>query len=53
VICGNDIGAGRDEEEKNADCFASYFLAPNAPRGKDEVNSEENGENNPTNAQDS
>jgi len=29
VICGNDIGAGRDEEEKNADCFASYFLAPN------------------------
>lgn len=29
VICGNDIGVGRDEEEKNADCFASYFLAPN------------------------
>ena len=29
IICGNDIGAGRDEEEKNADCFASYFLAPN------------------------
>lgn len=29
VICGNDIGAGRDDEEKNADCFASYFLAPN------------------------
>lgn len=29
VICGSDIGAGRDEEEKNADCFASYFLAPN------------------------
>lgn len=29
VICGNDIGASRDEEEKNADCFASYFLAPN------------------------
>jgi len=29
VICGNDIGAGRDEEEKNADAFASYFLAPN------------------------
>ncbi len=29
VICGNDIGAGRDEEEKNADCFASFFLAPN------------------------
>ncbi len=29
VICGNEIGAGRDEEEKNADCFASYFLAPN------------------------
>jgi Zn-dependent peptidase ImmA (M78 family) len=29
VICGIDIGAGRDEEEKNADCFASYFLAPN------------------------
>lgn len=29
VICGNDIGAGKDEEEKNADFFASYFLAPN------------------------
>lgn len=29
VICGGDIGAGKDEEEKNADCFASYFLAPN------------------------
>jgi len=29
VICGNDIGAGRDEEEKNADAFASFFLAPN------------------------
>ena len=29
MICGNDIGAGRDEEEKNADAFASYFLAPN------------------------
>jgi len=29
VICGSDIGVGRDEEEKNADCFASYFLAPN------------------------
>jgi Zn-dependent peptidase ImmA (M78 family) len=29
VICGNEIGGGRDEEEKNADCFASYFLAPN------------------------
>lgn len=29
VICGNEIGSGRDEEEKNADCFASYFLAPN------------------------
>ncbi|HEY9075030.1 MAG TPA: ImmA/IrrE family metallo-endopeptidase [Anaerolineaceae bacterium] len=29
VICGSEIGAGRDEEEKNADCFASYFLAPN------------------------
>jgi len=29
VICGNDIGNGRDEEEKNADAFASYFLAPN------------------------
>lgn len=29
VICGSDIGAGREEEEKNADAFASYFLAPN------------------------
>ena len=29
VICGNEIGTGRDKEEKNADCFASYFLAPN------------------------
>ncbi len=29
VICGDDIGVGRDEEEKNADAFASYFLAPN------------------------
>ncbi len=29
VVCGNDIGTGRDEEEKNADAFASYFLAPN------------------------
>lgn len=29
VICSNEIGAGKDEEERNADCFASYFLAPN------------------------
>jgi len=29
VICGAEIGGGRDEEEKNADCFASYFLSPN------------------------
>jgi len=29
VICGSEIGGSRDEEEKNADCFASYFLAPN------------------------
>lgn len=29
VICGSEIGGGRDEEEKNADAFASYFLAPN------------------------
>lgn len=29
VICGTEIGGSRDEEEKNADCFASYFLAPN------------------------
>ena len=29
VICGNEIGASKDEEEKNADCFASYFLVPN------------------------
>lgn len=29
VICGNEIGGGRDDEEKNADAFASYFLAPN------------------------
>lgn len=29
VICGNEIGTGKDEEEKNADCFASYLLAPN------------------------
>lgn len=29
VICGKEIGAGKDEEEKNADIFASYFLAPN------------------------
>jgi len=28
VICGIDIGVGKDEEEKNADTFASYFLAP-------------------------
>jgi len=29
VVCGKEIGAGKDEEEKNADVFASYFLAPN------------------------
>ncbi len=29
VVCGKEIGAGKDEEEKNADGFASYFLAPN------------------------
>jgi len=29
VICGTDIGGGKDDEEKNADTFASYFLAPN------------------------
>lgn len=29
VVCGKEIGAGKDEAEKNADGFASYFLAPN------------------------
>jgi Zn-dependent peptidase ImmA (M78 family) len=29
VVCGKEIGAGKDEEEKNADIFASFFLAPN------------------------
>ncbi|MCX6055033.1 MAG: ImmA/IrrE family metallo-endopeptidase [Chloroflexi bacterium] len=29
VVCGKEIGNGKDEEEKNADVFASYFLAPN------------------------
>lgn len=29
VVCGKEIGAGKDDEEKNADGFASYFLAPN------------------------
>jgi Zn-dependent peptidase ImmA (M78 family) len=29
VVCGKEIGAGKDDEEKNADVFASYFLAPN------------------------
>jgi Zn-dependent peptidase ImmA (M78 family) len=29
VVCGKEIGTGKDEEEKNADVFASYFLAPN------------------------
>ena len=29
VICGKEIGGEKDEEEKNADSFASYFLAPN------------------------
>ena len=29
VICGSDIGNAKDEEERNADAFASYFLAPN------------------------
>lgn len=28
VICGMDIGRNKDVEEKNADAFASYFLAP-------------------------
>lgn len=28
VICGKDIGLGKDVEERNADVFASYFLAP-------------------------
>jgi len=28
VICGHEIGGGRDEEERNAAAFASYFLAP-------------------------
>lgn len=29
VVCGKEIGKGKDEEEKNADYFASFFLAPN------------------------
>ncbi|MAT45050.1 MAG: hypothetical protein CL609_22180 [Anaerolineaceae bacterium] len=29
MVCGKEIGGGKDEEEKNADSFASYFLAPN------------------------
>ena len=29
VVCSKEIGGGKDEEEKNADVFASYFLAPN------------------------
>ena len=29
VICGNDIGNNSDDEERNADAFASFFLAPN------------------------
>jgi Zn-dependent peptidase ImmA (M78 family) len=29
VVCGMVIGDSKDEEEKNADMFASYFLAPN------------------------
>jgi Zn-dependent peptidase ImmA (M78 family) len=28
VICGTDLEGNRDEEEMNADSFASYFLAP-------------------------
>jgi len=28
VICGKDIESVKDAEEKNADAFASYFLAP-------------------------
>jgi len=28
VVCGKEIGAAKDEEEKNADTFASFFLAP-------------------------
>jgi hypothetical protein len=27
-VCGIDIGGERDVEEKNADAFASFFLAP-------------------------
>lgn len=29
VVCGKEIGDGKDEEEMNADGFASFFLAPN------------------------
>ncbi len=28
VICANDFYGGKDDEERNADAFASYFLAP-------------------------
>lgn len=28
VVCGKEIGSMRDEEERNADNFASFFLAP-------------------------
>jgi Zn-dependent peptidase ImmA (M78 family) len=28
VICGRDLDGAKNDEEKNADAFASYFLAP-------------------------
>ncbi len=57
VAPANVAGSAKAEEKKTengeAKVAETCSHAPNAPRGKDEVNSEENGENNPTNAQDS
>ncbi|MCL4560148.1 MAG: ImmA/IrrE family metallo-endopeptidase [Chloroflexi bacterium] len=52
VVCGKEIGAGKDEEEKNADGFASYFLATNDALRSYIENNLKKGKNRPVSLED-
>jgi Zn-dependent peptidase ImmA (M78 family) len=52
IVCGKEIGAGKDEEEKNADVFASYFLAPNDALRSYIENNLKKGKNRPVSLED-
>lgn len=57
VAPANDAGVAKAEEQKTktgeAKVAETSSHPPDTPRGKEEVKSEENRENNPTNVQDS